>query len=128
LASSFLPSFHFAVVSLLLLTVASIVLPNLKRARQHAREQEAIHILRSIYDAEEVFIANDADKDGIKDYGSLQELQETDLLKFESSDFRFELTHELDPDRGPRFKCKAIPLKKGTPSFVVDDSSAIAKE
>ena len=60
--------------------VAAIAIPNLIEARKHGNEAASIGALKTIATAQSLFREGDKDRDDVLDYGSLQELQQANLI------------------------------------------------
>lgn len=97
-----------------LLTVVSIAVPNLHRARDTAYESRAIAQLQAVARAESAFREGqgvDIDGDGVSDYGTLQQLSDKGLLaQYSGGDFVLNLTVTPSAEPGgPSFLCTAQP-------------------
>jgi type IV pilus assembly protein PilA len=60
--------------------IAAIAIPNLVEARKSANELTTIAMLRTLHTSQTLFREADREGDGLIDYGSLAELEATDLI------------------------------------------------
>jgi len=68
------------VVIAIIAVLITITVPNMLDARKYASEAAAVGDLRAIHAAEEIFRTRDLEADGLRDYGTLDELVDARLL------------------------------------------------
>lgn len=112
--------------------VATAALPNLVRAEKARSEAAAVTALRAIAAAQERFRAEDADGDGLADYGDLGELGQARLLEPSlvtgiHAGYLFEVAaSRVDPTR--RYLATATPMSPGQSGdrfFAINQAGAV---
>jgi prepilin-type N-terminal cleavage/methylation domain-containing protein len=68
------------IVLAIIAIIAAIAIPNLIQARKHGNEVAAIGALKTITNSETIFREGDKDGNGSLDYGTLQQLSQTQLV------------------------------------------------